>query len=201
MTMHARNEALLRRVREAEDPEGRLPLPDMAEWDIFPFEGRMQVKHLEAPEVPEPPRHGEGGRECGSCAAGLADAIWADERWKLVAPERHAMPTVLLCPIEHADLADLGPIRAAELGERIWRVERALHSLGGVGRVHINKWGDGGAHLHVWCIARPEGFLQLRGSSLPEWLDILPPMADFEWERAMSDLAEEMTLLGGRALR
>jgi hypothetical protein len=42
--------------------------------------------------------------------------------------------------------------------------------------VHVNRWGDGGAHLHVWFFARPEGLLQLRGSCLPDWLDVLPPL-------------------------
>ena len=47
-------------------------------------------------------------------------------------------------------------------------------SLGGIGRVHVNKWGDGGAHLHLFFLARPAGFLQLRGSNLPEWEEMLP---------------------------
>ena len=32
----------------------------------------------------------------------------------------------------------------------------------------------GGAHLHVFFIARPEGFAQLRGTCLAIWDDLLP---------------------------
>ncbi len=35
------------------------------------------------------------------------------------------------------------------------RLERAIRSLDGVARVHVNRWGDGSAHLHLWFLARP----------------------------------------------
>jgi hypothetical protein len=38
----------------------------------------------------------------------------------------------------------------------------------------VYRIGDGGAHLHVWFFARPEGQVQLRGSWLPVWDDLLP---------------------------
>ncbi|MDA8435814.1 MAG: hypothetical protein M0Z98_07500 [Actinomycetales bacterium] len=198
--VHERTDALLRRVAGAVGTDGRLPLPDVTTWDIFPFEGELRVKRLEQPVLPEPPRHGEGGLECGSCRAGLADAIWADDRWKLVAPGPSAIPMVLLCPIAHLDLADLDGTMARDLGFLAWRVDAALTALGGTGRVHMNKWGDGGAHLHVWFFARPEGMLQLRGSSLSDWADCLPPMEPSEWTATMRRVAEEMATLGGRAL-
>jgi len=34
--------------------------------------------------------------------------------------------------------------------------------------------GDGGAHLHLFFYARPEGFAQLRGTCLAIWDDLLP---------------------------
>jgi hypothetical protein len=34
--------------------------------------------------------------------------------------------------------------------------------------------GDGGAHLHVFLLARPSGFAQLRGTYLAVWDDLLP---------------------------
>ena len=64
---------------------------------------------------------------------------------------------------------------------------------------HVNRWGDGGAHLHLWFFARPEGVLQLRGSSLSDWTDCLPPMPLWEWQATMAAVAEEMTVLGGTA--
>jgi len=198
--VHPRTEALYRRTREAEDADGRLPLPDVTEWEIFPFEGDLRVKRLEDPVLPEPPRRGEGGVDCGSCAAGTTGAVWYDERWKLVAPhEPLAVPAVLLCPIAHHDLEDLDGVLAREMGFQIWRVERALRSIGGVGRVHVNRWGDGGAHLHLWFFARPEGVLQLRGSSLSDWTDCLPPMPAREWQATMAAVAEDMAVLGGTA--
>ncbi len=50
--------------------------------------------------------------------------------------------------------------------------------LGTVGRVHINRWGDGGSHFHVWFLGRPKGAWQFSGYSLPLWGFILPPLAE-----------------------
>jgi hypothetical protein len=65
---------------------------------------------------------------------------------------------------------------AAELGILTVTIVRAGESVPGVARVHAERIGDGAAHLHVWFIARPAGLLQLRGSCLMDWLDVLPPM-------------------------
>jgi diadenosine tetraphosphate (Ap4A) HIT family hydrolase len=199
--VHARTRALLDRVAAAVDADGRLALPDVATWDIFPFEGEILVRRLEAPVVPEPPRHGEGGDPCGTCAAGDTRAIWADEHWKLVPLDEAPIPIVLLEPMAHLDLADLDDAQAAELGVLTVRVERALAALGGVGRVHVMKVGDGSSHLHVWFLARPEGLLQLRGSSLSDWSDCLPPMPPDEWLAIQHELAVGLVQTGGRALR
>ena len=198
--LHPRTAALIRRTREAEGPDGRLPLPDVTAWDVFPFEGDLAVKHLEEPVLPEPPRGGEGGVDCHSCRVGTTGALWADENWKLVAPEPAAIPIVLLCPIAHADFADLDILRAREIGFLMWRVEQAMLSLGGVGRVHMNRWGDGGAHLHLCFFARPEGLLQLRGSSLSDWTECLPPMPSWEWQATIEAIADDMIVLGGSRL-
>ena len=69
----------------AADAEGRLPVPPQAYWEIFPFEQTSLVtKPLEAPVLPEPPRAGEGGRECNRCLHPDRDVVWSDERWLLV---------------------------------------------------------------------------------------------------------------------
>jgi hypothetical protein len=60
------------------------------------------------------------------------------------------------------------------------RVERAVLSLGGVGRVHVYRWGDGGAHFHVWFVPRPLGRLDMSGPQLMAWEDVLPPATDDE---------------------
>lgn len=125
---------------------GRAPFPGdgMPGWEIFPFEGDIQVKALDNPVLPEPPRHGaDRPATCAGCQEPLRNAIWADEHWRVAhLGEPSAVPVmVLLCPIGHYDLP---PQRAAELGPMLQRVERAIMSLGGVARVHVNKWGDGG---------------------------------------------------------
>ena len=63
---------------------------------------------------------------------------------------------------------------AAELGVISARVARAVEALDGIGRLHIYKIGDGGAHLHQFLLARPAGMQQLRGSCLTLWEEMLP---------------------------
>jgi diadenosine tetraphosphate (Ap4A) HIT family hydrolase len=92
----------------------------------------------------------------------------------------------MLMPRAHLDLEDLDDDHASELGRLVVRLSRAVGALDGVGRVHINKWGDGGAHLHVFVIARPTGLMQLRGSNLALWDDLLPPIPE---EAYAADLA------------
>jgi diadenosine tetraphosphate (Ap4A) HIT family hydrolase len=173
----------------AADADGRLPVPGQAGWEIFPFEaGSLQVKPLEPPVLPEPPRNGEGDKPCFRCSNPDEGVVWGNERWVLV---RMAQPPgvpfiAMLQPREHLDLGDLDDDLAAELGRLIVRVERAVRALPTVERVHVNKWGDGGAHLHVFFLGRPSGLLQLRGSNLALWDDLLPPLPE---ERYAADLA------------
>ena len=65
----------------------------------------------------------------------------------------------LLMPRAHLDLGDLDDEHAAVLGRLVVRAERAVSALPHIGRVHVNKWGDGSAQLHAFFLARPEGFL------------------------------------------
>lgn len=184
----------------------RIPFPaeGIPNWDIFPFEGDLRVKVLEPPVLPEPPRQGEDGPDsCGMCQEPLRGALWSDEHWVVRyfgdAPRLPAI--VLLCPLGHYDLAELPPERAAEMGPMLQRVERAITALGGVARVHVNKWGDGSRHLHLWLVARPAGMLQMRGTCLPIWDDVLPAVPEEEWRRSMSVIAAELARDGGTAHR
>ena len=61
------------------------------------------------------------------------------------------------------------------------RVERAIRSIGEIGRVHVCRWGDGGEHLHWWFLARPARLPQLIGSFAAIWDDILPPTPEPIW--------------------
>ncbi len=105
----------------------------------------------------------------------------------------------MLMPRVHHDLADLPTELTAALGPMYQRVERALFALGGIARVHIDKVGDGAAHLHFWFLARPEGVLQLRGGFLPIWDDILPPIPVADWQANNRVIAAAMAADGGTA--
>jgi diadenosine tetraphosphate (Ap4A) HIT family hydrolase len=96
---------------------------------------------------------------------------------------------VMLVPRAHHDLLDLPVELLVEMGPMIQRVERAILSLGGIARVHVNRWGDGGAHLHWWFIARPEGMMQLRGTCLPLWGDMLPKVPAEIWDETNRRIA------------
>ena len=45
-----------------------------------------------------------------------------------------------------------------------------------MGRAQLAKYGDGGAHLHLFLLGRPARMLQLRGSPLLDWEENLPPV-------------------------
>jgi hypothetical protein len=157
------------------DGDGRLPLARMTEWDISPFEQQgLRVSPLRPPVVPEPPRHGEDPADCQSC--GRRDVgLWFNERWRLTAMTGVGIPLVMMLhPREHHDLADLSDELAAELGVLSTHIARHIEALPHLARAHVHRWGDGGAHLHVWFFGRPEGQRQLLGSWLVVWDDLLP---------------------------
>ena len=167
---------LYARTMATADAEGRLPLPQQAMWEIFPFEpGSLRVKPLDPPVLPEPPRAGEGGQGCRRCERPDEDAVWSDDRWVLTGFADLGLPFgAMLMPRAHLDLGDLDDEHAADLGRLVVRITRAVEALDLVGRVHVNKWGDGGAHLHVFLLGRPAGLGQLRGSNLALWEEMLP---------------------------
>jgi diadenosine tetraphosphate (Ap4A) HIT family hydrolase len=126
--------------------------------------------------IPEPPRRGEpGGEPCAVCDQD--EGIWSDEHWVLHNPGSTSLPgTVWLASRVHVDsFSDLPADLAASFGGVIARVERAILGLGDVARVHLYRWGDGGAHFHVWLVPRPLGMLEATKHMLPVWEDVLPP--------------------------
>ncbi|HET8660056.1 MAG TPA: hypothetical protein VFM55_13785 [Micromonosporaceae bacterium] len=183
-------------------PETRRQLPDFAAWPSFPFEGDLKVKTLEEPTAVEPARKGEDPAECSACAAPDGAYIYVNERWRVRAMDRPSgLPMVLILESRsHLDLGDLPNMLAAELGVMTVRLERAVRSLDGVARVHVNRWGDGSAHLHVWFLARPYGRLQLRGTFLPLWDDILPPISETQWQENLALVAAWLAEFGGTPL-
>ena len=173
---------------------GDLRVPPVHEWDSWPFEGELRVKALRPPE-PDPVIPGTGGVDCEACQRPDSDYLWTDERWRLTSlPEPGGVPViVLLEPREHyAVPADLPDELARDQGVMLGRVERAVLSVGGVGKVHIGAWGEGLAHLHWWFIARPAGFAQMRSSFNEIWDEVLPPLPREIWEDNLRIVVEAL---------
>ena len=177
----------------AADGERRLPLSRMTGWDISPFEADgLRVSPLRPPVLPEPPRHGDDPSDCTSCAH-RDEGIWFDAHWRLTRITGVGVPLVLMLhPRDHHDLADLTDELAAELGVLITHITRHVQALPHIARAHVYRIGDGGAHLHVWFFARPEGQSQLLGSWLVVWDDLLPEYP--------ADIAESDALIVADAL-
>lgn len=189
----------------AEGEAGRLPAPSTAGWDVFPWEaddGAVVAKALRAPQ-PEPPRAGEGDRPCPSCTEGFAPArvVWEDEHWVLThAGAPSGLPLVLVLHTrEHTDLPDLSDELASQLGRITTRLTRIIGALPHIGRVHVNRWGDGGSHFHLWFFARTEGLPQILGSYAVEWDDILPPGPEDVWRADLHAVATKLANWGGDA--
>lgn len=161
------------------DSDGRMTQSRVTAWQIFPFEpDGLRVVPLKKPEVPEAPRRGEDGSSCDSCTDSAGEEVWEDRRWRLIKfSEPSGAPLVLmLLPKDHFDLIDLPDELAGELGRLIVHTSRAIESLPHIARSHVSRWGDGGAHLHVFFFARPAGFVQLRGTCFAIWDDLLTPI-------------------------
>ena len=174
--MPLKPEELHDQVTRAADGEGRLPLARMSGWQVFPFEpDGLRVVPLRPPELPEPPRAGEDGTGCPGCEPSPG-TVWSDEHWRLsTLSEPTGAPLLLvLAPFAHADLPTLSDDRAGELGRLLVHVARAVEALPHIARAHVSRWGDGGEHLHVFVLARPAGFPQLRGTCFALWDDLLP---------------------------
>jgi diadenosine tetraphosphate (Ap4A) HIT family hydrolase len=185
----------------AADSERRLPLSRMTGWDISPFEPEgLRVAPLRPPVLPEPPRQGEDPAECYSCR-NRDEGIWLDDRWRLTRIGGAGTPLVLLLhPREHYDLADLPDELAGELGVLTAHIARHIQALPHISRAHVYRIGDGGAHLHVWFFARPEGQAQLYGSWMVIWDDLLPEYPADVAEADAAIVADALTAsYGGRS--
>jgi hypothetical protein len=171
----------------AADSERRLPLSRMTGWEISPFErDGLRVAPLRPPVLPEPARHGEDPLDCGACSR-RGEGLWFNDRWRLTRIAGAGVPLVLmLWPRDHYDMAHLPDELAAELGVLTTHIVRHTEALPHIARAHVYRIGDGGAHLHVWFFARPEGQAQLYGSWMVVWDDLLP---EYPVEAAEADAA------------
>jgi diadenosine tetraphosphate (Ap4A) HIT family hydrolase len=173
---------------------GDLQMPRTDEWDTFPFDGDLRPRPLAPPVDHEEPRRGEGGVDCDRCAASDDGYLWTSERWRVRGLGPSGLPAiVMLEPREHyGDPGDLPDELAAELGVLLARIERAVRAIGGVGRVHVCRWGDGSEHLHWWFMARPARIPQLIGSFAAIWDDVLPPLPEEIWRENLAIVAREL---------
>lgn len=174
---------------------GALRTPEYLAWPTFPFGGDdVRVRDLQPPLDTDPRRGGAGGVDCRTCAATDDGYLWVGETWRLRALRPSGLPLVLMLETRahHAEPGDLPDDLAAEQGVMIARVERAMRSMEGIGRVHISRWGDGGEHLHWWFLARPERMLQLCGTFAAIWDDILPVTPDDIWQANVRHVAERL---------
>ncbi len=180
----------------------RPTLPGIAGSPIFPFEGDIRVKSILPLVDADPVRSGEpGGAPCLACAHSDEDCVWVDDNWRVHVGEPTGVPLLLfLEPRIHVDMDGLDDAMAAEFGQMIVRLDRAMQKVDGVGRVYVNRWGDGAAHLHVWFYARPFGTRQMFGPHLPFWSDVVPPTPAAAWQRNAADVAQELAKHGGRAI-
>ena len=158
----------------------------------LPYLEPLEPRTLSAPVIPEPPRRGEpGGPPCGVCDETNVPRVWGDDLWTLHPPRGCSLPGALwMASREHADsFSDLSPEAQADFGVVTARVERALLSVGDFARVHLYRWGDGGAHFHVWFMPRPRGMVEAAGMMLPLWEDVLPNVPDDECRRFAKKVA------------
>jgi diadenosine tetraphosphate (Ap4A) HIT family hydrolase len=163
------------------DAEGRMPQSRMAAWSTSPFElGDLRVVPLRSPQLPEPPRNGEGGEPCRNCTEEMEGVVWENSDWRLaLLGQASGAPLILiLFPKRHFDLSTLPDDLASEMGRLIVHTTRAIETLPHIARSHVSRYGDGGAHLHVFFLARPEGFPQFRGTWFAVWDDLLPPVPE-----------------------
>jgi len=173
-----------------------LRMPKVVDWFTWPFDGDLRPRALAPPVEQERPRHGEGGVDCGRCAATDDGYVWTNERWRLHSlQEPSGLPVVVLLESrEHyAEPGDLPDDLAADCGVMIGRVERAIRSVGEIGRVHVCRWGDGGEHLHWWFMARPARMPQLLGTFAAIWDDVLPPTPREIWEANLAQVARALS--------
>ncbi len=158
---------------------------------------------LADPVIPEPPRNGEpGGGECFRCADPNGHVIWRDDHWDIRAGfEPIGLPMMAgLAPRGHMTLHTLTPPVLASMGEVIQRLAVAIGRVDGVARTHVNRWGDGSEHFHMWFLARPLGMMQLRGAMIAAWNDMLAPIPEAEFAANMRTVAAAMAAGGGEVV-
>ncbi len=198
-------EEVYQRIIATTGDGARLPMPPSVEWDIFPWEivdGALAPKPVQPPGE-EPARDGEDPEKpCRQCVGIDATRIvWEDEHWVLTHPgEPTGLPLVLMLHTrEHEDYGQLDDEIASQFGRISNRLVRIIENFPNIGRVHVSRWGDGGAHFHVWFFARTKGLMPVLGSPAAEWNDIIPAGNEDVWRADLNALATKLANWGGDA--
>jgi diadenosine tetraphosphate (Ap4A) HIT family hydrolase len=198
-------EEVYQRIVATTGDGGRLPMPASGGWDIFPWDvvdGALAPKVVQPPGE-EPARSGEDPtKPCPECTGIDPDRIvWEDEHWVLTHPgEPTGLPlVVMLHTRQHEDFGQLDDELASQYGRISNRLVRIIENLPNIGRVHVSRWGDGGAHFHVWFFARTKGLMPVLGSPASEWNDIIPAGAEDVWRADLNTLATKLANWGGDA--
>ena len=76
---------------------------------------------------------------------------------------------------------------------------RIIGHLPNIGRVHVNRWGDGSAHFHLWFFARTARLGQVLGSYAVEWDEVLPPGPEDVWRTDLRTVGTKLANWGGQA--
>lgn len=197
-------EDIYQRILAVVGEHGRLSMPSAAGWDIFPWDvvdGALAPKPV-GPGA-EPSRFGEHpDKPCPECVGiDPKRIVWEDEHWLLTHPGRPSgLPLVLMLHTrEHHDFGQLDDELASQYGRISNRLVRIVENLPNIGRVHVSRWGDGGAHFHVWFLARTKNLMPVLGSPAVDWDEILPPGPENVWRDDLHTVADKLANWGGRA--
>lgn len=198
-------EEVYARVVAAVGADGHLPMSPQGDWDIFPWavvNGEVVPRTLQPPSD-EPVRSGDDpAKPCGACVGFDPErVVWEDDVWVLThhgAPS--GLPIVLtLHTREHEDMGSLDDDHASQLGRITNRLVRIIENLPEIGRVHVNRFGDGSAHFHQWFFARTARLTHVLGSPALEWDEILPPGPEDIWRADLHKIATKLANWGGTA--
>jgi diadenosine tetraphosphate (Ap4A) HIT family hydrolase len=199
-------EQVYARVVSTVGTDGHLPLPPQGGWDIFPWtvvEGAIAPRTL-PPPADEDPRWGESPEKpCGLCTQGVQPdrVVWEDEHWVLTHEGKPSgLPVVVvLHPREHLDFGQLDDDRASEFGRISNRLARIIEGLPNIARCHVLRYGDGGAHMHIFFVGRTERLTRVLGSPTIDWDEILPPGPEDVWRADLHAVATKLANWGGDA--
>jgi diadenosine tetraphosphate (Ap4A) HIT family hydrolase len=184
------------RARAAADDDHRLAPGPMSRWGVFPFEAEsLRVVPLTELEEPEP-LGDQSAEACRVCRFedDPAKVLWRSKHFTVARKESTSLLFwATIAPQTHVTLDQLDADALADMGLVLGRVFTAVRGLDGVGRVHLTKWENTTGHLLWNVMARPEGVLQLRGSNLPVWADMLPPIPEDEFAGRAAEVAALLT--------